>query len=299
MKAQRNILIAFVLNLLFAVFELIGGMVTGSIAIASDAIHDMGDAVSIGVSYFLERKSAREPDELYTYGYGRYSVVGGVVTTVTLLVGSVVMIYHAVGRIIHPAQIDYEGMIAFAVVGVCVNLCAAGLTHNGASMNQRAVTLHMLEDVLGWGIVLVGAVVMRFTDFTLIDPVLSIGVSAFILANAVRNLKDAAEVFLEKVPSGVSAAEIAEHLKEIDGILDVHHIHLWSMEGQSGYATMHVVTDGETCEIKEKIRGELCGHGIGHVTIETEGENEECHEKVCRTDRYVRLHHPRACGHSH
>ena len=299
MKAQRNILIAFVLNLLFAVFELIGGMVTGSIAIASDAIHDMGDAVSIGVSYFLERKSAREPDELYTYGYGRYSVVGGVVTTVTLLVGSVVMIYHAVGRIIHPAQIDYEGMIAFAVVGVCVNLCAAGLTHNGASMNPRAVTLHMLEDVLGWGIVLVGAVVMRFTDFTLIDPVLSIGVSVFILVNAIRNLKDAVEVFLEKVPSGVSAAEIAEHLKEIDGILDVHHIHLWSMEGQSGYATMHVVTDDKTCEIKEKIRRELCEHGIGHVTIETEGENEECHEKVCRTDRYVRLHHPRACGHSH
>ena len=299
MKTQRNILIAFVLNLSFAVFEFIGGAITGSVAIASDAVHDMGDAVSIGLSYILERKSTKVPDEQYTYGYGRYSVIGSFITTVMLLFGAAVMIGHSVGRIIRPTPIHYDGMIVFAVLGVCVNLCAAVITHGGDSLNQRAVNLHMLEDVLGWVVVLVGAVVMRFTDFAVLDPILSIGVSAFIIANALGNLRETVGIFLEKVPSGIDIAEIAEHLKELDGVMDVHHIHLWSMDGQSNYATMHVVTDGEAHEIKSKIRKELREHGIGHVTIETEKENESCCEKVCRIERHsCSHHHHHHCGRS-
>ena len=299
MKARRNILMAFALNLSFAVFELIGGAVTGSVAIASDAVHDMGDAVSIGISYLLERKSTREPDERYTYGYGRYSVVGSFVTTAILMIGSAVMIYHAVRRIIQPTQLDYDGMIVFAAVGVCVNLCAAVVTHDGDSLNQRAVNLHMLEDVLGWVVVLVGAILMRFTHFVLLDPILSIGVSVFIFAHALQNMKDTAGVFLEKVPSGVEMAEIEAHLKEIDGVMDVHHIHLWSMDGQNRYATMHVVTDGETRDIKDTIRKELRGHGIGHVTIETETSGETCSERICRIENHRHLGHSHCCGHSH
>ena len=300
MKAQRNILMAFALNLSFAVFELIGGAVTGSVAIASDALHDLGDALSIGISYFLERKSGRGPDERYTYGYGRYSVAGSLITTVILMVGSAAMIYHAVRRIIQPAQIDYNGMILFAVVGVCVNFCAAVMTHGGDSLNQRAVNLHMLEDVLGWGVVLAGAVVMRFTSFVLIDPLLSIGVSVFIFGNALGNLKDAAAVFLEQVPPGIVVAEIAGYLKELDGVVDVHHIHLWSVDGQNCYATIHVVTDGETHEVKEQIRRELRAHGIGHVTIETETVDEICGEKVCGIAHHAcSHHHHHHCRHAH
>ena len=301
MKARRNILMAFALNLSFAVFELIGGAVTGSVAIASDAVHDLGDAVSIGGSYFLEKMSAKEPDEKYTYGYGRYSVVGSLITTAILMAGSAAMIYHAVRRIMQPTQIDCDGMIIFAVVGVCVNLGAAVVTHGGDSLNQRAVNLHMLEDVLGWLVVLVGAVVMRVTDFALIDPLLSLGVSVFILVNAFRNLKDTVAVFLEKIPSHVSVAELTEHLKELDGVLDVHHIHLWSVDGKNCCATMHVVTDGDIHEIKEKIREELCEHGIGHVTIETEEVDEECGEKGCRIERCSCLadHHHHHSGHAH
>lgn len=178
MKTERNILIAFILNLAFSIFEFVGGIITGSVAIMSDAVHDIGDAASIGVSYLLEKKGEK------------YSLIGAFITTLTLLIGSCVTIYNAIGRLIDPTQINYDGMIVFAIVGVCVNLCAAYFTREGDSLNQKAVNLHMLEDVLGWIVVLVGAIVMRFTDFALLDPIMSIGVSLFILINALRNLKE-------------------------------------------------------------------------------------------------------------
>lgn len=178
MKTERNILIAFILNLAFSIFEFVGGIVTGSVAIMSDAVHDIGDAASIGVSYFFEKKGER------------YSLIGAFITTLTLLIGSSITIYNAICRLFAPTEIHYEGMIVFAIVGVCVNLCAAFVTREGDSLNQKAVNLHMLEDVLGWLVVLVGAIVMRFTDFSLLDPIMSIGVSAFILINAIRNLKE-------------------------------------------------------------------------------------------------------------
>ena len=176
MKTERNILIAFILNLAFSIFEFVGGIITGSVAIMSDAVHDIGDAASIGVSYFLEKKGEK------------YSLIGAFITTLTLLIGSIVTICNAIGRLMDPAKINYDGMIVFAIVGVGVNLCAAFVTREGDSLNQKAVNLHMLEDVLGWIVVLIGAVVMRFTDFALLDPIMSIGVSAFILINAIRNL---------------------------------------------------------------------------------------------------------------
>ena len=143
---NKNIFIAFFLNLFFAVFEFIGGVFTGSTAIISDAVHDMGDAASIGISLMLENKAQKQPDEKYSYGYLRFSVLGGLLTTLVLLVGSAAVIYNAVKRIINPVPINYSGMIIFAVIGTAVNFAAAYFTKDGASVNQRAVNLHMLED---------------------------------------------------------------------------------------------------------------------------------------------------------
>ena len=293
MKSQRNILIALILNLSFSIFEFVGGIVTGSVAIISDAVHDIGDAASIGISYFLEKKSRRQPDETYTYGYARYSVIGSVITTGILLVGSVAVIYNAICRIIQPTPILYDGMIVFAVVGVCVNLSAAFFTREGGSLNQKAVNLHMLEDVLGWAVVLMCAIIMRFTGFALIDPMMSIGVAVFILVNAIINLKEAMDLFLEKTPRGINIKEIEAHVAGIEGVLDVHHIHIWSMDGQSNYATMHIITNSDPHEIKAKIREELLEHGIGHATLELEAEGEHCHEPHCHVDFHA------ASGHHH
>ena len=284
MKTEKNIFIAFVLNLAFSIFEFIGGVFTGSVAIISDAIHDIGDATSIGAAFFLEKKSKKQPDEKYTYGYARYSVIGSVLTTLILFFGSAMVIYNAVLRIINPTEINYNGMIVFAIVGVCVNFGAAILTRDGDSLNQKAVNLHMLEDVLGWIVVLVGAIVMRFTDIYIIDPLMSIGVAIFILINALKNLKKVLDLFLEKTPHSIDIGEITEHICDLEGVLSVHHIHVWSLDGHSNYATMHVVVNGDAHKIKNNIRDELREHGIGHVTLELEAEDEHCHEEHCHAD---------------
>ena len=293
MKTEKNICIAFVLNLAFSVFELFGGLLTGSVAILSDALHDVADAASIGLSWILEKKSQKQPDEQYTYGYGRFSVLGSVITTFILLLGSAVVFYNAIGRIIHPTAIRYDGMIVFAVVGVCVNLAAAFVTREGGSLNQRAVNLHMLEDVLGWAVVLIGAIVMRFTDLRIIDPLMSIGISLFVFINAAKNLGEIGDLFLEKTPHGVNLHELEYHLCHIEGVLDVHHIHVWSMDGQRNYATLHVVTNADPAVIKQAVREELAEHGIDHVTLELEREGEHCTAKNCTVE------HGCSCGHHH
>ena len=283
MKSEKKILIAFILNLLFSVFEFVGGMITGSVAIASDAVHDIGDAASIGASYFLEKKSKKAPNAKYTYGYKRFSVLGSIITTTILLVGSIFVIYNSVLRIIDPKPINYDGMIIFAVIGTAVNILAAFFTKEGNSLNQKAVNLHMLEDVLGWIVVLIGAIVMRFTEFALIDPLMSIGVAVFILVNVIRNLREILDLFLEKTPDGVSLEELSEHAKEVDGVLNVHHIHVWSMDGYTNYATMHVVVKSEADwkTVKAKIKEELNEHGIAHATLELEEEDERCNSTEC------------------
>lgn len=289
MKTERNIRIAFILNTVFSIFELVGGILIGSTAILSDAIHDAGDAISIGISYFLEKKSKTQPDDIFTYGYTRYSVIGALITTLTLMLGSTVMIYNAIIRIITPSEIDYNGMILFAIVGVCVNLAAAYVTHKGTSANQRAVNLHMLEDVLGWITVLIGAVIMRFTHFTLLDPILSLGVTGYILFHAVKNLKKILDLFLQKSP--INTSQLKEHIALIDGVLDVHHVHLWSLDDQTHCATLHIVTDHPTHQIKDIVREKLREHGIAHATIETESSLEPCHEHDCRVEWQSHHHH--------
>lgn len=297
MKTEKNILFAFILNLCFAVLELVGGLLTGSVAILSDAIHDFGDAASIGASYFLERKSKRGPDLKNTYGYARYSVLGSFITLTLLVLGSLVLIYNAITRIITPSQINYDGMIVFAIFGVLVNLIAVFLTRDRGSLNQSAVNLHMLEDVLGWGVVLIGAIVMRFTDFAILDPIMSIGVAIFILINSARGLKSTLDVLLENVPHEINVNEIKMHIRTLDGITDAHHFHIWSIDGQHHYATMHIVTDSNPQKIKEAIREELKKYGIHHATFELESSLDECKNKECTPD--ITLHGGHCCHHHH
>ena len=292
MKSQKNILIAFVLNLVFSLFEFAGGVLTGSVAIVSDAVHDLGDAASIGLSLFLENKSKRQPDAQYTYGYARYSVLGGLVTTAILLFGSLAVIYNAVIRLFHPTPIHYEGMILFALVGAAVNFAAAWFTRNGNSVNQKAVNLHMLEDVLGWLAVLAGAVVMRFTDLAFLDPLLSIGVALYILIHAAGNLQEIIAIVMEKIPEGICVDDVQDHIREVDGVLDVHHLHIWTLDGHNGYATMHIVTDSDGHQVKAQVRQALAQLGIPHATLELEQPGEPCPALTCpHTERHEEAHH--------
>ena len=293
MKKEKNILIAFILNFGFSIFEFIGGILTNSVAIISDSVHDIGDALSIGVSYFLEKKSKKEPDNKYTYGYVRYSVLGALMTTIILIVGSIFVILNSINRMINPVEINYDGMIIFALIGVVVNFIAAYFTREGSSLNQKSVNLHMIEDVLGWIVVLVGAIVMRFTNISIIDPIMSILVALFILKNCFSNFKMIMDLFLEKIPSNISIDEIKKHILGVKNVIDVHHIHIWSIDGYNSYATMHVVIKGNSDSVKKNIREKLKEHGIVHVTIELEKENEKCENENCH------VIHESISGHHH
>lgn len=292
MKTEKNILVAFILNISFSIFELIGGIFTNSISIMSDAVHDFGDALSIGISLVLEKISKKKPDEKYTYGYARYSVLGALITTIVLTVGSIFVILGGINRILYPVTINYNGMIVFAIFGVVINFLAAYFTREGDSINQKAVNLHMLEDVLGWVVVLIGSILMKFTNISLVDSLMSIGIAIYILINAFKNLKDILDLFLEKTPKDISIEEIKKHLLKIKEIVDVHHIHIWSMDGVTNYSTMHIVTqDKNTIELKKKIREEMNEFGISHTTIEIEDKNDNCDEKECEVKINNEVHH--------
>ena len=290
MKTEKNILIAFILNISFSIFELFGGILTNSVAILSDSVHDLGDAISIGISYFMEKKSKKHADNKYTYGYGRYSVLGGTITTTILLVGSILVIAGAIKRLINPVEVNYRGMIVFAIVGVILNFIAAYVTREGDSINQKSVNLHMLEDTLGWVVVLIGAIIMNFTDIKIIDPIMSIGVAIFILIHTKKNFKKVLDLFLEKTPENINIDELKKHLLEIKDVDDIHHIHIWSMDGINNYATMHIVSKTKNIvKLKKEIREELEEHNICHAILET--EEEACDDKECHVEFKNQSHH--------
>lgn len=298
-RTDKNILIAFILNLSFSIFELVGGAITNSVAITSDAIHDFGDAVSIGISYFLEKISRKKHNDKYTYGYLRFSVLGGLITTLILLLGSCFVIYNAVNRIITPQEISYNGMIIFAIVGIIINSIAAHFTKEGNSLNQKSVNLHMLEDVLGWFVVLIGAILMKFTDISIIDPILSIIVAAFIFKEAFGNLTEIVDLFLIKTPKNIDIDEIKHHISEIKGVENIHHIHIWSIDGFNNCATMHVVSDGTNKNLKKEVKEELKEHGIIHTTLELEDIDEKCEKIECSIDNELLTEHHHHHHHHH
>ena len=283
MKTDKNILVAFLLNLGFSIFEIIGGILTNSIAIISDAFHDFIDAFSIGLSYFLERKSKKKADYKYTYGYIRYSVLGALITTTFLLVGSIIVIIGAVDRLFNRADINYNGMIIISIIGIVVNFIAAYKTREGDSLNQKSVNLHMLEDVLGWVIVFIGSILMKFTDITYIDSIMSIIIAIYILIHAIKNLKSVLDLFLVKTPKNINIDELKKELLKVKNVSDIHHIHIWSMDGVNNYATIHAVVNTLDFEkVKKDLKEELEEHGIVHSTIEIEAKDSKCDEKNCK-----------------
>lgn len=284
LKTSHNILVAFILNLSFAFYEFIGGTLTGSIAIISDAIHDLGDALSIGIAYFLERKSHKQPDQRHTYGYLRYSLLGALITTAILLAGSILVIINAIERLFQPQPINYQGMIWLAIIGTIVNFIAAYITRHGDSLNQKSVNLHMLEDVLGWIVVLIGAIVMNFTDFSFIDSLLSIGVALFIFRSAFINCCEVLNILLENTPHDISPERLRTELLKLSGVEEIHHLHLWSMDGYNNYATLHVVTTSPSSTLKSTIKATLKAQKINHATIEFESPNEACTETECKIE---------------
>ena len=280
MKTEKNIFIAFFLNISFSIIELFGGLFTNSIAILSDAIHDFVDALSIGISYFLEKKSKKKPDNKYTYGYIRYSILGALITTIILITGSIFVIINALIRLFNPVPLNYDGMLILSIFGIIFNFLAAYMTREGDSLNQKSVNLHMLEDVFGWIVVLIGSLLIKLFDIVYIDSLMSIFIAIYILFHALHNLSKVIDLFLIKVPKDIDIDKIKKHLEKNIDIIEIHHIHVWSIDGYNNYATLHVVSNNPE-KIKKYIKKELLKFNISHSTIEVENKEEKCLEKNC------------------
>ncbi len=285
-SSTKNIAFAFFLNISFAFIELIGGLYTNSIAILSDAIHDFGDSLSLGVSYYLQKISDKKGDEFYSYGYRRFSLLGSVFISLVLVIGSVFIIQEGIKRIIEPQQSNAPGMIILAIVGILVNGIAVLRLKKGTSLNEKAVFLHLMEDVLGWVAVLIAAVVMLFVDVPVLDPILSIAITIWVLFNVYRNLKTTIRIMLQEVPRNININKLKEEINSIDKVVSVHDLHIWSLDGQQNILSLHVVLPENTpmyqmSRIKEQIREVAGRHIIGHVTIEAEyfSESQNCKYK--------------------
>ena len=280
-NATKNIVIAFFLNLGFAIIELIGGLYTNSVAILSDALHDFGDSISLGVSWFLQKKSNKGRDAQYSYGYKRFSLLGAIFISVVLVVGSAIIIKESVERILDPQSVNARGMMYLAILGIVVNGFAVIRLNKGKSFNERAVFLHMMEDVLGWIAVLVVSIVMQFVNVPVLDPLLSIGVCIWVLSNVYKNLKGTLKVMLQGTPQDVDLSGFEKEVKALPQVSSLHDIHLWSLDGERNILTLHVVTtEGTTINnqqtLKEQIRIISSGYNIPHVTIEFDSSENDC-----------------------
>ncbi|MGM0366092.1 MAG: cation diffusion facilitator family transporter [Actinomycetota bacterium] len=280
-SAISNIRLAFFLNIGFAVIEVIGGIWTNSLAIISDALHDLGDSLSLGLSWILENYSNKKTDEKYSYGYRRYSLLAALINSLVLIGGSIFILYHAILRLLDPQPVYARGMMFFAIAGIAVNGLAVLRLRKGKSLNERIVFFHLIEDVLGWVAVLVISIIMIFRQIPVLDPLLSIIITAYILYNVGRNLKKTASVFLQAVPEGINVKEIDSRIMEIEKVINVHHTHIWSIDSLNHVLSAHVVveddiTTGQIFDIKKRIKEILKPLGMDHVTLEIETKSETC-----------------------
>jgi cobalt-zinc-cadmium efflux system protein len=276
-----DIRLAFFLNLVFTIFEILGGLWTNSLAIMADAIHDLGDSFALASAWFLERISIKQGDVNFSYGYRRFSLLGALISAAILITGSCIIFYHAVPRLFHPEQPYAPGMAVFAVIGVLVNGAAVLRLRGSTGFNARMVTWHLLEDVLGWIAVLVISVVLLFKNIPVLDPILSCIITLYVLVNVLKNLGKTLGIFMQGVPEGVDLAAIERDLCCIDHVMCTHHTHIWSMDGTNHVLTTHVVVDKDAVRddimrIKNRIREIMLSHGMNHSTVEIEYSDEAC-----------------------
>lgn len=290
-NAGKNILTAFALNLLFVFIEVAGGLFTNSIAILSDSIHDLGDCLAIGGAFIFEKISNKDHDDTYTYGYRRYSLLSAVITATILVAGSIIVIISSINRIKNPEEVNGIGMLIIAVFGIVINGIAAIKLSRGHNMNEKVISLHMLEDVLGWAAILIGSIFIAIFDIKIIDPILSIAVAIFLLYEAVKNLIAVFSILLEKKPRNFDINAYKDDICGIDHVIGVHHVHVWTLDGEDLLATIHAVVPCDTDialyrQVKHDIKEKSEEYNIYHLTLQIDTEND-CLDDCCQTNQSV------------
>ena len=283
MKTKHAVWVAFFLNLSYAIVEFIAGGIFGSSAVLADSVHDLGDAIAIGISAFLESISNREEDSHYTLGYKRFSLLGAMVTAVILMTGSVLVILENITKLFHPQPVNDEGILWLGIIAVSINVLASLVIRKGQTKNESILSLHFLEDTLGWLAVILMAIVLRFTDWYILDPLLSLAISIFILSKAIPRFWSTLRIFLDAVPEGVDIQQVKSDLEQLDHVASINQLNLWTMDGLEKNAIVHVcLKEREHMETwKESIRIFLKDCGFQNITIEVDVdlESHQAHKR--------------------
>lgn len=280
-QSEKNIKTAFFLNLGFTVFEMIGGFYVNSIAIISDAIHDLGDSISLGTSWYLHKKSIQKSSKTFSFGYRRFSLLGALINSIILIAGSIYVISEAVGRLLEPQQSNATGMLLFAFIGITVNGYAAWKVSTGKSLNEKVISWHLFEDVLGWVAVLIVAIVLHFKEILYLDPALSLLFTIYILWNVVKRLKETLFIFLQGIPEDVDKDEIEGEILRLKHVVSLHHTRIWSLDGQHHVFTTHVKLENiqdlsELWSVKKQLKDIMKKYPFEHYTMQTELKEETC-----------------------
>ena len=272
MTTKRAVWLAFFLNLSFAIVEFIAGGIFGSSAVLADSVHDLGDAIAIGISAFLESISNRKEDSHYTLGYKRFSLLGAMVTAVILMTGSGMVMLENMVKLFHPQPVNEEGLLWLGIIAISVNVLASLVIRKGQTKNESILSLHFLEDTLGWLAVILMAIVLRYTDWYILDPLLSLAISFFILSKAIPRFWSTLRIFLDAVPEGIDIKQVKNDLEQLDNVASINQLNLWTMDGLEKNAIVHVCLEHvkamEVC--KESIRTLLKESGFQNVTIEVD-----------------------------
>lgn len=273
---EKNIGIAVTLNVSFTIIEIIGGLLTNSVAILADALHDFGDSIALITSYFLERQAKKPADKKRTFGYARLSLLSAFISAIVLILGSLFILSQAIPRLLNPEEVYAPGMIVLAVIGILFNGAAFLRLKKGSSLNEKVISWHMLDDVLGWSTILIGSIAIQIWNLPILDPLMTIGFLTFTLWGVTKNLRESLNIFLQGVPAHINIEAIKSDLLAIDGVTAVHDVHVWSLEGETDILTAHVAVSKELLskpdETRVALKQRLEGHHIEHSTLELEGE---------------------------
>lgn len=281
-EGQKNLLLAFCLNFFFAIIELIGGYLTNSMAVLSDALHDFGDSMALLSAYVLEKLSVKKADEKYTFGYRRFSILAALINSLILFCGSLFMIKIAVSRLWAPEVIHPVGVVWMAFLGIAVNGFAAFRLSKGSSINHKMVMWHLLEDLLGWIAVLIVSVVLLFKPWYILDSILSICISLIVLRGVWGSLKKSLAIFLQKFPDDLDRKKLTSELESVENVIEIHELKGFSIDESSHGITLHVVVPNEMTMLGlEKIKKEFAiileKYNVLEYSLEFEGKEFSCH----------------------
>lgn len=282
MKSSKNMTIAFLLNFSFAIIEFTFGLLFHSSAVLADAVHDTGDALAIGLSTLFEKISTRKEDRNYTLGYKRYSLLGALLTSVILLIGSTLVIVENVPKLFAPEKVNYDGMLILGIVAIVVNTAASRVVSHGHSHNESILSLHFLEDILGWLAVILVSLILRFTDWYFLDPLLSLVIAGFILSKALPKFWENIQIFLDHVPSDVDLSQLYQEIAVLENVRAITQLNVWTTDGLEKFAMLHICLENPNllAETQAVLRQRLLAYGIAKVTIQTDESLQE-HQEYC------------------